>query len=247
MEITAPHWSQWTWACHSGVISCLLVVGGRCGGMNLYFVHDILQCSSTAHTGIMATAASTSNKERAVYWLAWVICSNISWNNAGGIRDRSLYVFIPWVPVLLPLGAAIWQGIPFLHIGRGLNQCAFVHMSVGFILSSPYWQYVTVWRYGAWDNRSSFLRTPLGFSMNHHVGCSSSIRRTASLTSSIDLLALSLLGSYPLYPPPQFFPIAATLNPSHGGDAHSMSGWCGKSPADRSQISATKSWPSISS
>lgn len=68
-----------------------------------------------------------------------------------------------------------------------------------------------------------FRRSPLGFSMNHHVGLLCSIISMVFCASAIERRALSLFGIYPLGPPVQLLPIAATLNPWHGGDAHKMS------------------------
>lgn len=161
-------------------------------------------------------------------WPYLGICWKISSNNPLGILDLSRYVFIPCVPVDDPLGADIWQGIPFLHMGLGFHHVAFVHMSVGFILVSPYWQYVTVRLTPPVRLRNSSMncilrRSPRGFSMNQYFGSDFSMSSIVFFASAIDLRALSLLGIYPRSPPAQFAPMEATLNPSHGGDAHIMS------------------------
>jgi hypothetical protein len=100
----------------------------------------------------------------------WVIYSsniavNTSWHNSGGIFDLSYDPLRPCVPVLLPLGAEMWQVSPFLHIVFGFQFSLFVQISVGFILSSPYWQYVTEFLMGKPCIIGNFLKTPRGFSM----------------------------------------------------------------------------------
>lgn len=69
-----------------------------------------------------------------------VICSKISSNIADGITPLSLAPFRPCVPVFDPRGAASWHLSPFLHMGLGFHQVAFVQISVGFMRLSPYWQ-----------------------------------------------------------------------------------------------------------
>ena len=60
--------------------------------------------------------------------------------------------------------------------------------------------------------------------MNHNFGLSSSTILIACFASIMLFRALSLFGSYPFGPPPQFAPIDATENPSQGGEAHKISG-----------------------
>lgn len=91
----------------------------------------------------------------------------------------------------------------------------------------------------------SLRNFPRGFSINHHFGCSSSIILHVCLTNSSARRALSVLGACS-GGGVQFFPIAATENPSHGGDAQRISGEKGKSSFDKDRISATRSCPSIS-
>ena len=64
--------------------------------------------------------------------------------SSSGMRLRSTDPERPCVPVLAPRGAAVWHGSPFLHIGLKRGSGWLVQMSVGFMRSSPYWQYVTV-------------------------------------------------------------------------------------------------------
>lgn len=144
------------------------------------------------------------------------------------MRPLSFAPLIPCVPVFAPLGAASWHGEPFLHIGLGVHARQFVKISVGFMRVSPYWQYETVLRTPPVSFRKSsmngILRSmALGFSMNQYVGFNSLMILIVCKTSSMAFLALSVFGTYALYPPPQFFPMAATENPWHGGEAHRIS------------------------
>jgi len=64
----------------------------------------------------------------------------ISRQSSSGILLRSKAFERPCVPVADPRGAAVWQGAPFLQTGFGFQAWLLVQISVGFILSSPYWQ-----------------------------------------------------------------------------------------------------------
>ena len=94
--------------------------------------------------------------------------------SSGGILALSFEFPSPCVPVLEPLGAATWHGEPGLQAGLNLGLGWLVHMSVGFCLVSPYWQYVTVYRGIPFMNL--MVRSPaLGFSMKKYLGWSSRI------------------------------------------------------------------------
>ena len=66
--------------------------------------------------------------------------STISLQSSGGITPLSSASASPCVPVFDPLGAASWQLSLLLHFFLGIHWLQLVHISVGFILLSPYWQ-----------------------------------------------------------------------------------------------------------
>jgi hypothetical protein len=73
-----------------------------------------------------------------------------------------------------------------------------------------------------------FLKTPLGFSINHHFGFNTSISHIVLSTSFIPIRAESVFGIYALDPPAQCVPIEATENAVHGGEAQIISFPVGK-------------------
>lgn len=76
-------------------------------------------------------------------------------------------------------------------------------MSVGFILVSPYWQYVTVYL-GNPLIKSIFLMPPLGFSMNQNFGDKAMMRPWTWRFTRSQNLAYSETGNR-LSPPPASF------------------------------------------
>src|SRR3990167_663934 len=69
------------------------------------------------------------------------------------------------------------------------------------------------------------------------------MRNNVLSTSLIPNLAVSVCGSYFLYPPPQCVPMEATLNPVHGGEAQITSGTKGTFVQSNCKISTTYSIP----
>lgn len=67
-------------------------------------------------------------------------------------------------------------------------------MSVGFILVSPYWQYVTVYR-GNPSMKLILRSAPLGFSINQYFGVSASIRQIVCWFTRSHCLAYSEIGA----------------------------------------------------